>query len=250
MTAYMLRTCNPDMTSHNGFVWPDAGPVAAPDWSPEPACGGGLHGLLWGEGDGGLLNWSPDVHWLVVEIDETAAVDLGGKVKVPAGVVVHCGDQASATADIIARGARGPVVGATVTAGDAGTATAGDGGTATAGYGGTATAGDGGTASARDDGTASAGDDGTATAGYGGTATAGNRSTATAGDDGTATAGNRGTATAGYGGTATAGDGGTIVLRRWDGQRHRLVIGYVGEDGIEAGVAYRLDGNGRIVRAS
>ena len=150
--AYMLRTCAADMTSHGGFVWPVSGPVAASDWSPEPECGGGLHGLAWGIGDGGLLCWDRDARWLVVEHDPAEAVDLGGKIKVPRGVVVHCGDRASAIADIIARGAHGPVVGAdysagyggTATAGYKGTATAGDYGIATAGYKGTAAAGSGG----------------------------------------------------------------------------------------------------------
>jgi len=145
----------------------------------------------------------------------------------------------------------------TATAGDRGTATAGVRGTATAGVRGTATAGDRGmatagvrgTATAGDDGTATAGDGGMATAGVRGTATAGDRGTATAGYEGTATAGDRGTATAGVRGTATAGDGGIIEVRWWDcsASRWRLAIGYVGEDGIEPGVAYYVR-DGRLVR--
>ena len=83
---------------------------------------------------------------------------------------------------------------------------------------------------------------GTAMAGYGGTATAGYL--------GTATAGNRGIATAGYGGTATAGDLGTVIVKLWDDEatRYRLIVGYVGEGGIEANVAYRVEG-GKLVRA-
>ena len=86
---------------------------------------------------------------------------------------------------------------------------------------------------------------GTATAGYGGTATAGYRGTATAGYRGTATAGDRGTATAGDGGTATAGDRGILVLTSWDGARRRVTVLYVGEDGINANVAYRIGNNGK-----
>jgi hypothetical protein len=255
--VYILRTCRYDMTSHGGFTWPESGPVEAPDWSPVRKCGQGLHGLPWGEGDASLLDWSDDARWLVVEVEAATVVDLDGKVKFPRGTVVHCGDRLSATADIIARGATGAVVGAVVTAGDRGTATAGDWGTATAGYRGTATAGYRGTATAGHESTATAGhestatagDWGTATAGDWGTATAGDRGTATAGDWGTATAGYRGTATAGYWGTATAGYRGTIILRRWDGVRYRTVVGYVGEDGIEPNVAYRLDDAGKFVRA-
>ena len=53
-------------------------------------------------------------------------------------------------------------------------------------------------------------------------------------------AGNEGTATAGNRGTATAGNGGTIIIKWYDGNRYRLAVGYVGEDGIEPDVAYRV----------
>ena len=133
--AYMLRTCDADMSSYNGFIWPTVGHVAAPDWDAREVCGYGLHGFLWGVGNGGLASWHPDAKWLVVGINEW--VDLDGKVKAPEAWVVHCGDRASATAHIQALGARGAVVGGTATAGDSGTATAGYRGTATAGYRGT-----------------------------------------------------------------------------------------------------------------
>ena len=90
---------------------------------------------------------------------------------------------------------------------------------------------------------------GTATAGDEGTATAGNYGTATAGNYGTATAGDEGTATAGYKGTATAGDEGILIFKWWDskGERWRIETAYVGEDGIEADVAYRCN-DGKVVR--
>lgn len=62
--------------------------------------------------------------------------------------------------------------------------------------------------------------------------------TATAGDCGTAAAGVGGTATAGACGTATAGACGIIAVRYDDGSRARLVVGYVGEDGVLPDVAY------------
>jgi hypothetical protein len=235
-TALVLRTCAADMTSHRGsFRWPRSGPVAAPDWDPQPVCGGGLHGLLWGEGDGSLLDWRPDAVWLVVEVEAASVVELvGRKVKFPRGVVVFAGDRTGATDYLVAHAPHGAaIVGATVTVGDRGSATAGDYGTAIAGYGGTATAGEG--------GTATAGYGGTATASDYGTATAGDYGTATAGDGGTATAGDCGTAAAGEGGTAAAGEGGALLLRWWDGTRHRITAFYVGENGIEAGRPYRVD---------
>ena len=307
MPNYILKTVKADGSAYGGFVWPlETGAiVVAPDWDSTPVCGGGLHGLLNGCGNGALLNWGDGAVWIVAKVPEKAQmVDLGDKVKVDRCKIVHVGNRETATTFLVDHGCSGPIVGVTATAGDGGTATAGDGGTATAGkwgtatagYGGTAIAGNRGTATAGDDGTATAGnrgtatagddgtaiagyggtatagDDGTATAanrgtaiaGYGGTATAGNRGTATAGyggtatagDDGTATAGNWGTATAGYGGTATAGkwgtatagDGGTLILRWWDGCRDRTVVGHVGENGILANVAYRLNENGKMVK--
>jgi hypothetical protein len=209
----VLRTCAADMSAHGGFIWPESGPVECPDWDPEPVCGNGLHGALWGEGDGNLLSWEPDAKWLVVEVLATDVVELDGKVKFPRGEVVYCGTRQGAT-ELIQRPGRA-VIGGSVTAGDRGTATAGDRGTATAGYRGTATAG-----------------------GYG---------TATAGYGGTATAGGYGTATAGERGTATAGNDGIINLSWWDGTRRRVVIGYVGEDGIKPNVPYVVK-DGKLVR--
>jgi hypothetical protein len=279
--ALVLRCCAPDMSSQNGFVWPGVGKVAeCPDWKDNKNCGNGLHGWLYGQGDHSTSSYyeREGAKWIAVEVKQTDIRDLGGKVKFPRGVVRFVGERHEAANFIIEHEPRAKfvaVIGAclaggdgltvavgalgTATAGDRGTATAGYSGTATAGYRGTATAGDSGTATAGDRGTATAGYSGTATAGalgtatagYSGTATAGYRGTATAGDSGTATAGDSGTATAGALGTATAGDSGEIHVRWYDSKndRYRTVIGYVGEDGIEANVAYRLDANNKLVKA-
>lgn len=144
--AYILRTCAADMISRDGLQWPREGHVEAPDWEPTEECGNGLYGLLWGEGDGSLLDWSDDAVWVVAGIDEW--VDLGDKVKFPSADVVFAGGRKEATDLIVSLGAKGAVVGASVIAGDSGTATAGYRGTATAGDNGTATAGESGTATA------------------------------------------------------------------------------------------------------
>ena len=131
--ALALRTCNPDMTSHGGFEWPKTGRVKCADWSKEAVCGKGLHGLLWGEGDGSLLG-KPNYPHLVVEIDESDKVDLQGKVKFPSCIVVHCGDAKSATDFIREHGGRGrSIVRGTSTSGDRGTSTSGDMGTSKTG---------------------------------------------------------------------------------------------------------------------
>nr|MBG4877819.1 hypothetical protein [Pseudomonas aeruginosa] len=273
-TALVLRTCSADLTSHGGFRWPDkiGAVVEAPDWKKDNKCGHGLHGWLFGQGDHDCSSTvgDTDAKWLVVEVGLSDLIALGGKVKFPRCTVRHIGDKASATQFLIAnepRAAGVAVIGATLQAGDKelcqvgaygtatagykGTATAGDWGTATAGYKGTATAGYKGAAPAGDWGTATAGYKGTATAGNEGTATAGNKGTATAGYKGTATAGYEGTATAGYKGTATAGKKGEIQIRYWDEktERYRTVIGYIGEDGLEPDVPYKLNADRKFVRA-
>ena len=223
----ILKTVNAQGLSHGGFAWPEiGGEVVAPDWDSTPICGGGLHGALWGEGDGELFDFSSDAIWLVFEADEY--VNLGGKVKAPRGIVRARGDRESVTAWLAKKRPDASIIGGTSTAGNHGTSTAGDGGTSSAGYRGTATAGAG--------GTAAAGNEGTAAAGY--------RGTATAGDGGTAAAGDRGTAAAGDGGTSTAGDGGIILIKYYDyaASRKRICVGYVGEDGIKANTPYRCEG--------
>lgn len=240
MKLYALRTCNADMTSYDGFVWPESGPVEAPDWNPKPECGGGLHGLLMGDGDGDLLNWSDDAKWIVVKIIGEH-VDLGGAVKFRRGNVVHCGDRKSATDMIISLGADpARVVGAFLTGGDRSTVTGGFRATVTGGYGSTVTGDDG--------SIVTGGNSSTVTGGYESTVTGGNGSTVSGGYRSTVTGGDRSTVTGGYMATVSGGDGGILNLYWHDGNRLRLATAYVGEDGIEPNVPYRVVG-GRFVRA-
>jgi hypothetical protein len=226
-TVLVLRTCDEKMQGHGGFQWPTSGPVSCPDWNPEPICGGGLHGLLNGVGNGSLLNWRENANWLVVEVLSTEIVDIDGdKVKFPGGTVVFCGNRKDATDYIWERVPNdSAIVGAMRVVGDKQTVTVG--------YHGTANAGNNGTASAGEYGTASAGDDGTASAGKGGTASAG--------DGGTANAGNYG--------TASAGNGGTISIKWYDfvNTRYCTTIGYIGENGIVANKKYRCSNIGQLV---
>jgi hypothetical protein len=74
---------------------------------------------------------------------------------------------------------------------------------------------------------------------------------------GTSTSGYKGTSTSGYGGTSTSGDWGTstsgykgtIMIWRPDYTRRRLVVGYIGEGGLQPNVAYKLDKDGNFVEA-
>ncbi|HMJ84964.1 MAG TPA: hypothetical protein VK504_17405, partial [Vicinamibacterales bacterium] len=88
--SYVLRTTDRDLRSYNDFQWPASGPVACPDWNPQPVCGGGLHGWLWGAGDWGLKRKDEQAKWLVVEVETSSivSIDNGQKVKFPKGVVV------------------------------------------------------------------------------------------------------------------------------------------------------------------
>ena len=222
--SHVLRVCGPDGESYGGFRWPltVGAEVVAPDWSERAECGNGLHGWLYGAGDIGVATIVDGAVWLVVEVAEPVVM-LGGKCKYPRGTVRFAGPMHAAAAYMIEHEPRAKtcaVIGAVLSAGDGETCAVGALGTATAGAFGTATAGD----------------SGTATAGY----------------RGTATAGDRGTATAGYSGTATAGDSGSIVIEWYDYEtdRYRRTVGYVGEGDIEAGVAYRCDADGKLVRAT
>ena len=155
----ILRTCKSDMTSHNGFVWPESGPVECPNWNPEPVCGGGLHGWLWGEGNGVLGNWSKNAKWLVVRVLASDVVDLDGKVKFPRGEVVYCGPRFDATAYLAANGGAGKaVIGIALTGGHGSTLTGGDDSALTGGDDSTLTGGDRSTLTGGDDSTLTGGD--------------------------------------------------------------------------------------------
>ncbi len=126
-TALVLRTCNADMTSYGGFVWPAEGAVQCDDWSETPICKGGLFGLLWGEGNGDRLSWGTDAKWLVVRVllDDVVEID-GEKVKYPRGIVEHCGTQETATRYIVEHGGAGrSIVGLSIVSGYSGKSVSG-----------------------------------------------------------------------------------------------------------------------------
>ena len=208
----VLRTSDEDGKSYDGFQWPSRGPVSAPDWDGMPNCGGGLHGLPCGCGDGSLLNWDNDATAQLVIVNTSRDyLEFDEKCKFKSGRVVFSKRNAFYEAiEILCTVYPDlPIVGRRATAGNHGTATAGDCGTATAGD-------------------------------YG---------TATAGHRGTAAAGDCGTAAAGYRGTATAGDYGILVIKWRDANRYRLAVGYVGENGIEPNKKYKLDAAGQFIPA-
>lgn len=40
------------------------------------------------------------------------------------------------------------------------------------------------------------------------------------------------------------------MIRWWDGQRYRISIGYIGEDGLQPHLAYRCDARGQFVEVT
>ena len=242
-TVLILRTCRADGTSYNNFQWPDSGPVEAPDFDPEPRCGGGLHGLLWGEGKVGYLDLSPGAQWKVFRAHVSDVVhgagELTDKCKARRGVVEYSGDREGAIKYLYEHGASGKAV-------VFGTSTSGDHGTSTSGAYGTSTSGDGGTSTSGDFGTSTSGDHGTSTSGYHGTSTSG--------DFGTSTSGDLGTSTSGYRGISTAGYGGTIAITWWNGKRFETRVATVkdeyGDGELEPNTPYCLNEHGEFVRVA
>lgn len=86
-----LRTCDANMQSRGGFQWPGVGEtVTAPDWTDNQECGGGLHGLLWGQGDWSLLARDETARWVVFKpLGEMS--HLGAKIKCESAEVLFAG---------------------------------------------------------------------------------------------------------------------------------------------------------------
>jgi hypothetical protein len=225
-TTYVLRTVKANLTAYNGFVWPRSGPVSCPDWDPKPECGNGLHGLAMGEGDYSLLSSKPNALWMVVRVRTSELVKIDNdKVKFPRGTVIYCGDRLGATNLIKKKHPISKCVYANHVVLDKGVAISGDRGTSTSGHG------------------------GTSISGYCGTSTSGSSGTSISGYCGTSTSGHKGTSNSGEYGISTSGHGGTLIIKCWDGHRYRSEVAYVGENGIEPNVAYRLNANYKFVKA-
>ena len=87
----VLRSCKADGSSHNGWKYPltEGAIVEAPDWNTAPKCGGGFHGLPFGDGDQTLLCWDQDAWWQVFEVDAGDVVKIDdAKVKFRRGTQV------------------------------------------------------------------------------------------------------------------------------------------------------------------
>ena len=312
---YVLKVVRHDMTTRNHFKWGNVGDITvAPDWDPNPKCGGGLHGWLSGVGDIRCqdISESDGARWLVIEV-EGEVVSLGGKVKFERGKTVFAGDMREAAA-IVAdlSGEQGSVIGiirsggdrstvlggchSTLTGGNYSAVSGGDHSIVTGGDLSIVTGGEHSKVSGGDQSTVSGGYHSIVTGGDQSTVSGGDRSIVTGGDLSTVSGGNHSIVTGmdrsivnggnystvrgGAGSTVTGGVGSTLTggkyskvtggnfstlmggefstltggefstvkgdnwsvlqLLYWDG-RKRLVIAYVGEDGIKPNTPYRLN---------
>jgi len=195
--ALVLRKCyrkEGKLTSRNNFIWPEKGPVEAPDFKPTFKCGHGLHGLLWGAGSPGYLGGDT---WLCVLVDAdsdnlmTGQGELTDKCKFRAALDVSVGELSEIIGNIQRYAPAGTLINFAIQG-------------------------------CKEDSksTQTAGDESTQTAGNESTQTAGNRSTQTAGYKSTQTAGNESTQTAGNWSTFQAGINSVLIGRWWDGDKY------------------------------
>ena len=149
--------------------------------------------------------------------------------------------------------------GSTLTGGGCSTLTGGHRSTLTGGHRSTLTGGDrsiltgsyGSTLTGGGCSTLTGGYGSTLTGGGGSTLTGGNGSALTGGDRSTLTGGDCSTLTGGNDSTLTGGNYSTLQIKWWDhvASRGRIATAYVGEDGIEANTAYKLDANYQFIKA-
>ena len=171
MKVLILRKCDANRKSYNGFTYPDSGHVEAPDWKPVKKCGNGLHGLLWGSGTYPLPS---DGLWQVIEADNTDVLEFEGKCKFRCGEVLLTSAVSLDAINLLKAHPNYPhdnVLNYDIT---------------TAPF---AVSGDGSIQKAGGNSTQKAGGNSTQTAGDGSTQTAGGNSTQTAGGNSTQTAG-------------------------------------------------------------
>jgi hypothetical protein len=97
--AYMIRTTDKDGKAYGGFQWPtEVGAIVeAPDWNGAAICGYGLHGLLDGNGNWGLLSQDGDALWWVIGVLRSECVEIDSeKHKAPRCRVEYVGNMANA----------------------------------------------------------------------------------------------------------------------------------------------------------
>ena len=222
--AYFLRTTDRKGKSYGDFQWPmEVGAtVTCPDWNHQPACGGGLHGLLNGEGTQFLLGEKDDPWWIVEAED---AVYIKGKYKFQTCKVVAFGDCEEICMKMYdLTGGACPYI--TLTGGDMSTLTGGNRSILKGGIRSTLTGGD--------KSTLTGGDGSTLTGGYMSTLTGGDGSTIKGGNWSTLTGGDESILTGGFKSTLTGGDESALLFS------DDSLFAVVGEAGIKPDTPYHV----------
>ena len=244
--------CNGVGDIKTDFRWPRSGVVECPDWSPEPKCGNGFHGLEFGEGSWELLkaDETPSDEWRAVLVqpqDLVRLTDNGDtKVKFRRGEIVYCGDLAGAMTYVMC--GKNAMERAAILA--SGNFVSGNSSRATSsGYYSLATS-SGNSSLATSSGNyslaTSSGDSSLATS-------SGNSSLATSSGN-SSRAEQKGTsgiaAAIGSNVRGKAGENGLLILTWWDApaKRFRACVGEVGIDGIEADTWYVVK-DGKLVKS-
>ena len=231
--TYIIRSCNEDMTSRNGFLWPASGQIVkAHDFRPTNECGNGLHGLRLNQNNPG--QWYEDGKLLLLKVDEKKIVDLDGKCKFPEAIVIKTfDDMTSLTSYLYNKNINIEGMYRRTQISDKSVKwIGGNYSTLTGGYDSILT---GGISSKLTGGTYSK-------------LTGGRWSTLTGGDGSTLTGGNCSTLTGGNGSILTGGDDSTLSIQYLDGNKYRIAIAYVGENGILPNVKYKVDNEGKFVK--
>ena len=282
--ALALRNCKSDGTGHGGFKWPSeiGSVVKCDDWEPTAECGNGLHALLDGWGNYSLLSDEYDAIWQIVEVNRDQCIELSGKVKFESCVLVYSGNMAGAMTKISdyqinlmlkdlknIQDASGDSSHLAASGNSSRLAASGY-------YSQLAASGNSSrlAASGNSSQLAASGDSShlaasgsfsqlaasgyysqlAASGYYSQLAASGNSSRLAASGDSShlAASGKKSIAVcSGLNGKASAGEGGCIALAWWDykNERYRLEVGYVGENGIEAGKFYQLNEDHKFIEA-
>lgn len=250
-TVLVLRTCNKDMSSRNNFVWPRSGPVSCYDWKPTKECGHGLHGFLKGEGNPSLADWGDKATWLVVEVFVRDIIDLDGKVKFPRGNVLYAGDRKTATDMILARHSKAKVMGASVVVGDKQKIALGYNAVVVAGCNSQVTVGSQSKITVDENSSVKIGDECIVNASSGCDVAAGHSSNVIVGQLSNVETGPWSKIVAGRDSVVAAGDASVICIEHFSHITHRngYAVSYVGENGIEPHVPYRVNNKGKLVRS-
>ena len=249
--VYILKCVGADHRSlhpeANGFQYPELGEVEAPDFDPKPECGHGLHGFLWGKGNGALAFYTGTEVWKVIAVEENGNlihIDQE-KVKFKNGTIVFSGTRKEATdflrpllpQEMVDK----TIIGEFLQVGDGEKTIGGDYSTVSGGNHSTISGGYSSTVSGGNHSTISGGSASTVSGGYGSTVSGGHGSTVSGGDYSTVSGGNHSIVSGGDSSTVSGGDSSQLRITHWNGNKYRTAIAYVGENEIEPNTKYHIN---------